>query len=290
MSLSTMLNVAIGLVLLYYVLSLIVSYITSNISRWLQMRANDLEHVLRERLQDPAMFADLMHHPLIKNLQPMRVTWGGKVWEAKVTDIPASTFVTALFDLLAPENNEQDKLTYIKDVIKQMPEGDVKTSLSCLIDSTVQDIQTAREKLENWYNNVVKNASLLYTQHARYIAIICALVVSIGIDADSLAIANRLWNEPTIRAAAAIKATDYVNRAPNPEQADVIAYITDLQELKLPILWSAPLPQNANGWFLKVLGWIITWIAVAQGSSFWYDVLKRVRSATTDTSSKPAAM
>ena len=42
MNLSNILSVAIGLILLYYVLSLIVSYITTAISRYTQMRAKDL--------------------------------------------------------------------------------------------------------------------------------------------------------------------------------------------------------------------------------------------------------
>jgi hypothetical protein len=37
------------------------------------------------------------------------------------------------------------------------------------------------------------------------------------------------------------------------------------------------LPQDAEEGMIKVAGLIITWIATAQGSPFWYDVLKRLR-------------
>jgi len=287
MNLSNILSVAIGLILLYYVLSLIVSYITTAISRYTQMRAKDLNYVLHQRFEDPATFDKFMKHPLIKNLQPMQVKMMGKtVWEGEVESIPVPTFANVLLDILAPETREEDKLEYVRDAVKMLPAGDLKESLSTMIDATVTDIQEAREKVGEWYNDVMRNVSWLYKQHARRIAIITALVVAVALDADTVAVANRLWAEPTIRAAAVVKAEEYVNTAPDPEQADVATYIADLEELELPILWSTPIPLTAPNWALKVLGWIITWIAIAQGSSFWYDMLKRIKSVSTGSTSK----
>ncbi|MBN1217652.1 MAG: hypothetical protein JXM69_01890 [Anaerolineae bacterium] len=286
MNLSNILSVAIGLILLYYVLSLIVSYITTAISRYTQMRAQDLEHVLREKLEDPATFEKFMHHPLIKNLKPMQVKlMGREIWEGKVSDIPASTFSTALLDTLAPETREEDKLEYVRNAIHGLPEGDIKDSLASMIDATVTDVRAARQRLEMWYDDVMKNVSWLYTQHARRIAIICALVVGVALDADSIAVANLLWTEPTIRTAVEAKAEEYVSTAPNPEEVDVANYVAQLEELQLPILWTTPFPTNARSWGIKIFGWAITWLAIAQGSSFWYDVLKRVRSVSSDSSS-----
>jgi len=287
MNLSNVLSVAIGLALLYYVLSLIVSYITTTISRLTQMRAKDLHYVLRERLQDPETYEQFMSHPLIKNLKPMQVKlMGREIWDGDVSQIPAPTFATALFDVFAPASKEEDKLEQVKTFIADLPESEFKTSLACMVDSTVQNIQTARENVEYWYNDVMTNVSRLYTQHARRIAIISALVISVGLDVDSVTIANTLWTEPTVRAAAQVKAEKYVNQAPAPEEANVAAYVAELEELEIPILWSTPVPQDGQGWSLKVLGWAITWLAIAQGSSFWYDMLRRVKSVSSDTSNR----
>jgi hypothetical protein len=104
MNLSNIISVALGLVLMYYVLSLIVSYITSAISRTIQMRAKDLNHVLHQRIEDPETYEKLMKHPLIKNIKPMNVTvMGQKIWEGEVESIPMQTFAGALLDTLAPE-------------------------------------------------------------------------------------------------------------------------------------------------------------------------------------------
>jgi len=286
MNLSNIISVALGLVLMYYVLSLIVSYITTAISQYTQMRAKDLEHVLRERIEDPETFDKFMHHPLIENLQPMQVKMmGTTVWEGKVSSIPARTFANALLDTLAPATREEDNLQKVQDAIHGLPDSNFKDSLACKVDATVENVREARVKVEEWYDDVMNNVSWLYTQHARRIAIICALVVAVFLDADSIAVANRLWAEPTIRAAAEAKATAYIDNAPNPEQADVVTYVAQLEELELPILWSVAAPTTVPAWLLKVFGWLITWVAIAQGSSFWYDVLKRVRSVSSSSSS-----
>lgn len=283
MNLSNILSVALGLVLMYYVLSLIVSYITTAISRYTQMRAKDLSHVLHERFEDPETYEKFMQHPLIKNLKPMQVKMmGTTVWEGEVDSIPTSTFANVLLDVLAPETREDDKLEYVRNAVKNLPGGDIKESLSCMIDSTVTDIQTAREKVGEWYDDMMRNVSWLYTQHARRIAIITALIVAVALDADTLNVANRLWAEPTIRAAAEVKAAEYATAQP---EGDVVFYVSQLEELEIPILWSTPVPQDAPNWGLKIFGWIITWIAIAQGSSFWYDVLKRVRSVSPGSGS-----
>ncbi len=280
MSFSTILDVAIGMVLIYYVLSLIVSYITTEISKYTEMRAKDLEQVLRQRLQDPATFNKFMAHPMIKNLQPIRVNLLGQEWEARVNDIPAATFSATVMDILAPEKPDQDKMAQLRFAIQGLPEGEVKRSLTTMVSSTSTDIQTARANMEKWYDDVMQSVTQLYTQHARRIAIICALVVSVAVDGDSLTMVKQFWNQPTLRAAATVKAENYIKQSPD---ANVAGYVSELQELKIPILWTMPLPTDGWGWAQKVFGWAITWLAIAQGSSFWYDMLRKVKGSGTTT-------
>jgi hypothetical protein len=189
---------------------------------------------------------------------------------------------------LVPATKEEDRLEQLRSLIQGLPEGDIKTSLSCMADATVKDIQTARENVEYWYDDIMKNVSRLYTQHARRIAIICALVVTIALDVDTITIANTLWTEPTVRAAAVVKAEQYVNQAASLEEADVASFVAELEELEIPILWSTPLPQDAPDWLLKLFGWALTWLAIAQGSSFWYDMLRRARSVAPRSSQRSA--
>jgi hypothetical protein len=82
---------------------------------------------------------------------------------------------------------------------------------------------------------------------------------------------------------------DKVIKAEGLKDEETRAYISELDELvEIPILnpvWTLVVSPEARldptGWVSKLFGLAITWLAVAQGSSFWYQVLKRIRSATT---------
>ena len=54
-----------------------------------------------------------------------------------------------------------------------------------------------------------------------------------------------------------------------------------------------PMPSDALGWLLKILGLIVTSLATAQGAPFWFDILKRiinVRVSGLSPAENPAAV
>lgn len=48
-------------------------------------------------------------------------------------------------------------------------------------------------------------------------------------------------------------------------------------------------PTNLTGWFLKILGLIVTGMATAQGAPFWFDILKRVINLRTSGARPPSS-
>jgi hypothetical protein len=274
MTLSSVLEVGLGLILVYYVLSLIVSYITAEIIKWTELQAKDLEEGLRELLEDSGKLEEFMEHPWIKKLKPKRLKFlSGDIRRGQVNYIPPSTFVLALFDVLASGEKGENRLADIRNAINALPKGETRDALLRLINS-VNELEEARKLVEAWFNDTMANVSLLYKQHAQRIAIIVAAVVTIVIGADSIAIANSLWEEPSLRAAIAVKADMFIEREP---EGDIQTFLSELKELQIPILWTA-LPGDLEGWVWKGIGLILTCLAASQGSSFWYDLLKRIRS------------
>jgi hypothetical protein len=148
-----------------------------------------------------------------------------------------------------------------------------------MLHSAVTKIDDARKLVEGWFDDSMRNISQLYRQHARRIAIVVALVVTLVTGADSVEIANSLWQEPSIRATVAAK----IDRSIQVEaEGDVEALLIELEELSIPILWDPDsIPQDTAAWGWKVLGLTITWAAISQGSSFWYQILKRIRAGST---------
>jgi hypothetical protein len=77
-------------------------------------------------------------------------------------------------------------------------------------------------------------------------------------------------------------------------QADVSDIVDELEKYSIKIGWwqTQQLPANnapVTDWvyfvLLKVIGLSVTAMAVSQGSSFWYDLLKKMTSPATSTSS-----
>jgi len=285
MTLSTILEVALGLTLIYYVLSLIVSYVTSEIAKWTEMRAKDLKEGLQELLGDSGKLQDLLETPSIQILRPKRLKLlrgGIKIYD--VDEIPPATFALTLVNMLDPTGAGQGTFDDIKNAIQTLPDGNTKKALLGLINSGVKNVDEFRGRIEGWFDAAMAGVSSLYKQHARRIAVVIALVVTIATGVDSIQVTKSLWQEPAIRATAAVKVDEFLKE--EKPQGNVQTYIDTLKELKIPILWSRDtLPQDPIGWAWKGLGLALTWVAVAQGSSFWYQILKQIRSATASSSS-----
>ena len=275
MSLSTVFEVGLGLILVYYVLSLVVSKVVGEITKWTQLRARDLEEGLRDLLGDSGKFVELMQHPRIQNLQPKRLKFLGTEFTTYQVDaIPASSFALTLLDVLAP-GEKSDPMADLRSAVESLPAGKAKESLLGMINSGVQTIEDTRSLIEGWYDDGMQNVSLMFTQHARRIVFIIAAVVTLLTGVDSVAIAQNLWEEPSRRAAVTAQADQFAQEQP---EGDIQSFLAELEALDIPLLWDFDaLPGDVGGWAQKIAGLIITWVAISQGSSFWYDVLKKVR-------------
>lgn len=292
MSVSTILEICIGLVLIYYILGLIVSVVTSWFTKGLQIRANDLEDYLKDLFHNEAKLNDIMDYPLITALKPIRLTpivglITGRTTEYKTEKIPPATFLQAFIGQAIDSNlNIDDLKKAVVSVTNTLPdESQLKQDLNQLVEDAGTNATQLLDTLESWFDGVMQKASEIYTAHARRIVITLALVITLVTGADSIDIAKQLWDQPNLRAVAAAKAVEIAEGSEL--EPDIKILITTLDDLEL---------EYHNDWWntrntadspyaipLKVLGLAITWAAVAQGSSFWYDLMKKITSITQAT-------
>jgi len=113
---SSLLDVAIGTIFIFLLLSLICSALNEIIESWLKMRASYLECGIRELLGDPSgegLTLKLYSHPLIRSLfpgayDPTQIKKSGSY--ASRSDlpsyIPARNFALALMDIVQPAQTE----------------------------------------------------------------------------------------------------------------------------------------------------------------------------------------
>ena len=372
MTLSTTLEVAIGLILIYYALGLIVNMIMATIKDILDMRAETLEVVLKKFLQtsDNKLFADFRDHPLIQNLKPLQHKFLQAVnrEHPKSSEIPDTTFSLVLLNMLSSKDllvkvvrkaigqlmeevddettrdilhgltdvdgetlvdsirsavdqlpdgttkerleeqiqfllgTPESQLDCIRAGIQELPAGEAKNALLTLIDFNVDTIEEAQKRLENWYNDMMRNVSLLFKQNARKWVIGVSLLVTLILGADSVLITQTLWKRPAQRVAVAEAVPGFVEAYGVGEisqeemqgldaekkielikerAADIGNIIKNIEALDIPLTWwQSPPLQVWSDYTLKALGLLITWLATSQGSSFWYDVLKKINPSS----------
>ncbi|MDH5667144.1 MAG: hypothetical protein OEY86_03945 [Nitrospira sp.] len=277
---SLVLEISMSLALIYLLLALLCSILNEWVAGHLNLRANNLWDGMRNLLYDSegtGLARQLYDHALVKNLgRP------GK----RPSYVPSRTFALALLDLVAPVEGATTTRT-LQDIRKKVSEADtnteVKQVLLTLIDDAGDDLKTARENVERWYDDAMDRVSGWYKRKAQLLIFAWALLVTCAVNADTILIANTLARDTTLRASMVAMAESTAKEA-QPKNAKEIAgqlkQMTD--EIGLPIGWSRQpqhpqaVPDNTGDWVLKIMGLLLTTGAVSLGAPFWFDVLNKL--------------
>lgn len=296
---SQILEVVIGMVFVYFVLSLICSAVNEWIASRLGMRAKCLEKAVKNLLchsatdtmkEDPASvsgFADIKklfyEHHLIKGLMD-----GNKL----PSYIPANIFSSALLEIAKKVSTAAgDKSA----TIIALPDGKLKELLVNFAKKAETDLVQARVDVETWFNGTMERAAGWYKRQIQWIILGISFGVSGFLNADSFTIANALWNDGNLRTAVVASAQKAADNppptAPNASSKSIEELRSELQSLNLPIGWvlqqeptdkqktllddPRAVPGSVGGWIYKIAGIIFTAIAASQGAPFWFDLLNK---------------
>lgn len=288
MSIPQILEVVIGLIFIYYVLGSIVSLITQWINESLETRGKALQRYLIKIVGD-AKLGDLVELPQIKALRPIRyknfLSVFNSATEPKMVEkIPVTTLVDAYFDIAGFTANTRLDASQLIALMEKLPQSEGKEAFVQWINQGVTNLEDLRKRTTAYFAGLMDQAAATFRSNARSFVIILSFGVTLLLGVDSIQLVRTLWLNAEIRALAAAKAEMVV------QQEGVDATITDLlQELSDLTInigwWRTGLPAAgtaATDWalfvFLKVLGLGLTVMAVSQGSSFWYDLLKKIAS------------
>ncbi len=297
MSISQVLEVALGLALIYYLMGLVVSWVSKLVMDTLETTGRTLEGYLT-RIVGNKSLGQIISMPQIRSLAPVRYQeWLGflsrnfRLVEKKVEKIPVENLLDAFFDLTQLDLAEtgEDLLA----TIDKLPPSEGKTELMRLINSGVTQTVELRAKMGLWFDGLMAQSSAMFTALAHRYVLIFSLCLTLVLGVDSIDLFRQLWSSPDLRAIAAVKAQAYIDQ--NGYAADTEPLLADLEDLTIRIGWSSILknapPRDslvdfAKFWFLKTLGLLITTIAVSQGAPFWYDILRKVTEAKSPGSSR----
>jgi len=292
MQLDAILEVAIGLVVTWLILSMATSQVQELITERLNWRSKFLEQRLMEMLRSRELVDQFYQHPLIQSLYTKNLF--GR--QSKPVEIPNPVFAKAAVDIFlnagkigdeipagsmsvsAMRQSLKNSMKYMEETNKPLartvkhltPRLEIMDGESIKLEEKLAEY---RGNAEAWFDTTMSQATNIYRKNSQRIALGIGLILAFIFNVDSLHIVNKLWRDPTLRQAIVAQAGNI-----NPEdETGFDSTMAKLNELSLPVGWGKETtPQNASGWILKVIGIILTGTAAAQGSPFWFDVLRRL--------------
>jgi hypothetical protein len=278
---SQVLEVVVGLTLIYLVLSIGCSGVKEVLAAMFSLRAKTLENGVRNMLKNgPNDYTSkLFAHPLIQATAP-----DGQ----KPSYISARMFAAALLDIVAPADATQPRtIQSLRAGVAQIPDAKLRATLLNMIDSAGGDIDAARLKIEHWFDDTMARVTGWYKRMAQKIIFVAGLMLCAAVNADTLMIVKELWSDQALRSAMVAQSTqrvqstspaDYLNRAGSLQQvageirdanSPPIGWSRDSKDIRV---WPGALGDQA----LKVLGILLTSFAIVLGAPFWFDMLNNL--------------
>src|SRR5436190_7506352 len=168
-----------------------------------------------------------------KGLFQRLIEW---IWQSTPklpTYIPSRNFALALLDIALPatQTNASGAAGALADpntLLSSPPGGSVEAlrqaildnlhidpasklgkALLPLIDSAGNDVNQVRQNIENWFDSAMDRASGWYKRRAQFIIFGIGLIVAITVNADTVYIVKKLFNDKELRETVAASAIEY---------------------------------------------------------------------------------
>jgi hypothetical protein len=311
-----LLDIAIGLTLIYTFLSLLTSELTEFMTMVLRWRAKHLQRGIMTLLGESLT---LRHHP-----QEFKQTLTGRLYYssliASITQrsrryrflvgpsyIPSTVFADALLEVLqalpeverqAPEREQDIKvaLNQVAQLVAKVEQSDqlppqLKANLIRLAQRTQGQAKGAelemeqfRDEIALWYDQSMDRLSGAYRRNVKAFTVLIGSVLAVLINVDSLYILRRLSENTATRTVIIQNAIQIQSCQTDLSSSQCMEKIADLlEETTLPIGWH---PVNFQQQFPQMT-WMLTGIAISMGSRFWFQILDQLVHVR-ETGDKPA--
>ena len=259
---SAIVDVALGLVFFYVTLSLICSSIQEIIASVFGLRSHNLRRGI-ENLVGDAYAKALYDDPLIKGLRkPNRLP----------SYIRPEIFGRALIGVVARDKAGKHAFELTAGemratIAKIDPNNPTRDLLLSLMDKAEPRAEELGRRLADWFDAGMDRVAGWYKRQVKYFLLAVAAVVTVAVNADTIRIAEQLWQDDALRtaiAAAAAEAAATGDLATLDERAQLDTF---------PIGYPDPFPGITAR---MVVGWLLTIAAISLGAPFWFDLLSKI--------------
>jgi hypothetical protein len=172
-------------------------------------------------------------------------------------------------------------MSAVDEALGKLPAGELRAFLDRAATIAGNDLEVFRREVERAFNATMARASGWYKRHVQFVLTLIAIAVTLVLNVDSVRVADRLWQNPELRAAVVAKASAAVNDKTKTEQT-VADQVGKVKQLNVPIGWGAGNAPSGNfghvllGIARRIPGWLFTIIALSLGAPFWFDLLSRL--------------
>lgn len=268
-------GVGLGLIVIFLVVSLVVSAVQEIIAAVFRLRAKGLTQGIRSLLKDEALLKSFYEHSLIKGLVPHA--------SKKPSYIPSKWFALAVLDELKLTGQpDSDALkAAVANLDSNAGHNAIAGTVKALAQRADYKFETLQNELAGWFDDAMDRVSGWYARQARWISLAVAVIVVLLMNADAVRIAGAIWQSASLQATLIALSSDSLamSDAAKALPAGVIEQVLN----SVPIGWTCPgaAPVSAvciaENWSpYRLLGWAITVFAASLGAPFWFDLLGRV--------------
>lgn len=213
----------------------------------------------------------------------------------------SKTFALALIDSLdtsKPVKNVNDAIA----IAEKLPQSNIRDILLMALSNAEGKLDTARSSVALWFDGAMDRLSGNYKRQLQQITLLVGLAVATLLNADSIAVTTELWTNNSLRSEIADMATGLTpdllanrckpaippaNQSPADEKKaltdqldcqinDVRARIDDLKPLPLGWNFKKPHEFGALDVILKIVGLILTALAISLGAPLWFDLMQKM--------------
>lgn len=295
MSALPIVEMAIGLIFAYVLLSILCSIINEWIANLASLRSKNLKTSLCQLLADPnlsGLARDVWEHPLIKESKDDKK---GPAY------IASNTFARVMIDLIDQKSEFKAKVASNKAALEtaidqaNLPDSMV-TVMKSLIDDADTSIKEFQQNVSVWFDNAMDRFSGVYKRWLQIVSLLIAFVLAAVLNVDTITIAQTLWRNPELRSQIADEVAIAIEMCREKQGLEDCTAFNNVKNTRskiemLPVGWSSDDKAFSNAWsfILKLIGLVLTALAASLGAPFWFDVLNKLNSLrSTGTKPKPA--
>ncbi len=193
------LDLIIGLIFIFFILSIAASSAVESISRWRNMRARNLQKWVLDSFDHEVgskTFGQLIQeHSLIQKMT---------LKDRKPSYIPPEVFSQVLLDIVHSQDEQQIK-TYTPERLKAaiektalLPE-DLKRTFLQKMEDTENNVEELKTYISGWFDQSMQRVGGRYKKFAQRIIWIISIALAVGLNVDTFQLAEFLYENPEVR-------------------------------------------------------------------------------------------